>query len=122
MDGTSSEVKKEDILTSSQAAYFTVKMGTTHLELPADYVDTLVQFTRDLYPTFQRIIDEDFPPATNWSDQFYQGGKSRDALAKKARFGELRDEHTEALQREIVTWASGADVGFLSLTQSSISR
>ncbi|ORY50195.1 hypothetical protein BCR35DRAFT_356118 [Leucosporidium creatinivorum] len=109
VDGSVSEVGKEDILTSSQPAFFTVKMGTTHLELPRDYVETLVEFAQDLHPTYQRIIDEDYPPATSWSDQFYKGGKARDALAKKARFGELRDEHTEALQKEITTWASGAD-------------
>lgn len=110
IDGTVNDVKKEDILTSSQPAFFTVKMGMTDLELPRDYVETLVNFVQDLHPTFQRIIDEDYPPAIDWSDFFYQGGKSRDALAKKARFGELRDEHTEALQKEITTWASGGDV------------
>lgn len=118
VDGTVSNVNKEDILTSSQSAFFTVKMGTTHLELPRDYVETLVEFAQDLHPIYQRIIDEDYPPATDWSNLFYQGGKSRDALAKKARFGELRDEHTEALQKEITTWASGGDVksfSFLSL-------
>lgn len=97
-----------DAFTSSQ-------MGMTQLDLPKDYTQTLVLHCRTLSETYQRIIDEDYPPAKEWSELFYQGGKARDGLAKMARFGELQDEHTEALQTEITAWSKGVDVSTRTL-------
>lgn len=88
-------------------------MGTTLLDLPKDYTATLVAHAQTLFPVYQRIIDEDYPPASDWLEDFYQGGKARDNLAKRARFGELQDQHTEALQQELTRWGRGVEVGCL---------
>lgn len=141
IDGTKDWVNKADILTSSQPAFFTVKvrrslglvhalprrltapgsqMGDSHLDLPPDYTKTLVEFVRELPETYQRIIDEMYPPADSWSDDFYRGGRARDSLAKRARFGELQDEHTEAVQQAITVWTHGVAVSRRSVEIGSL--
>ena len=75
--------------------------------MPKDYAATVVNFTETLHDTFQRIINDDYPPAAEWNRLFFQGGKSRDHLANKARYGELEPVHFEGAQQAIGRWSKG---------------
>lgn len=73
--------------------------------MDADYPDQLRAAVKDdIKPILERIIQDTFPPATQWNKEFYLGGAKRDALAKKARFGELEAVHQDAIREELMEW------------------
>lgn len=121
-------VTRSNILTSVQKEYRTVKvsasrgrslerltdlltlsvqLGETRLQLPAHYTASIVEYAATLTDVYQRIILGEYPPAATWNAAYFEGGKARDSLAKRARFGELEQRHLDALQDCITKWASG---------------
>lgn len=83
------------------------QLGETRLQLPKNYAATLAEFTETLYDTFQRIIKDEYPPAAEWNKLFFEGGKARDHLAQKARYGELDLPVLDGAQQVISDWVEG---------------
>ncbi|KAK4058597.1 hypothetical protein OIO90_000041 [Microbotryomycetes sp. JL221] len=80
-------------------------LGETELVRPQAYAANLNQFVQDHGDRWQSIINESFRPAVDWNDSFFAGGAQRESLSKRARFGELTQDHLDVLSVAISDWA-----------------
>ncbi|TNY22534.1 hypothetical protein DMC30DRAFT_141045 [Rhodotorula diobovata] len=107
-DGSYGKVTRKNLLTPTDPAFFTVKLGETELDIPKSYIPKLREFcTTSLPKRFQKVIDEDLALAQPFNDAFFAGGFKRDQLAKKSAFGEMSSEALAVVEDSISRWARG---------------
>ncbi|GAA5978091.1 hypothetical protein JCM10908_004226 [Rhodotorula pacifica] len=107
-DGTTMKLPRDKILMAKDKDFFTVKMGQTEIDVSKKYIADLKTFVmNDMLPVYQQVIDETYPIAKSWNDDFHAGGQKRERLAKRSKFGEYTDDLVEIFQSAIDAWASG---------------
>ncbi|SGY72524.1 BQ5605_C005g03179 [Microbotryum silenes-dioicae] len=107
IDGKFKNLTRKQIILPIQEEFLTVKLGQSVLNVSKNYEQELRQNVDGFKDQMQAIIDEEFPQAKHWNEEYHAGGNRRIRLAKDALLGELTPEHIEAVVDQIKRWAAG---------------
>jgi hypothetical protein len=79
-------------------------MGLVEQVVAPNYGEALESFVADKSATLEAILSNNYIPARPWNASFFAGGRERESLAKRARFGDLNEDHQLQLGGALWDW------------------